>query len=179
MPDLIAQVRSMLATSPDRWAAIARADADLLARQPESGEWSAIQALQHAVDTELPVFHARAVAIRDGAESFPGFDPDAQGHVHQPEASAAELAARFAPMRARSLELIAGLGEDDLGKTSRHAELGIVTMAELLNEWAAHDTNHIVQAERALMQAFIAGAGPWRGFFTDHDVEVRPAAARA
>ena len=44
-------------------------------------------------------------------------------------------------------------------------------MAELLNEWAAHDTMHIVQAERALMQSFVTGSGPWRSYFADHDVE--------
>jgi hypothetical protein len=37
---------------------------------------------------------------------------------------------------------------------------------------AAHDLNHTVQAERALMQPFIAGSGPWRtaGVFADHDL---------
>ena len=114
---------------------------------------------------------ARVLAIRDGAESFPGFNPDAEGHVEQPEGAAADLAAKLAPLRAESLALLDLLTEADLGKTSRHAELGLVTMEELLNEWAAHDTMHIVQGERALMQAFVPGTGPWRSFFADHDVE--------
>ena len=177
MSDLLAQVRSMLQSSPDRWAAIARAEASLLARQPEPGEWSAIQALQHVVDTEAGVFRARVLAIRDGAASFPGFNPDAEGHVDHPEGPAADLAARLAPLRAESLAILDTVTADDLRKTSRHAELGVVTMAELLNEWAAHDTMHIVQAERALMQAFIPGSGPWRGYFVDHDVEAKAPAA--
>ena len=41
-------------------------------------------------------------------------------------------------------------------------ELGVVSLRELLNEWAAHDMMHIVQAERAIMQPFIAASGPWR-----------------
>jgi len=32
---------------------------------------------------------------------------------------------------------------------------------------------HIVQAERALIQAFIPGSGPWRDYYADHDVERR------
>jgi len=171
MPDLIAQVRSMLASTPDRWAALGRVDDSVLARQPKPGEWSALQALQHVVDTEAGVFRARVLAIRDGAESFPGFDPDAEGHVDHPEGSVADLAARLAPMRAESLALLDTVTEADLARSSRHAELGVVTMAELLNEWAAHDTNHLVQAERATMQAFIPHAGPWRHYFVDHDVE--------
>ena len=30
---------------------------------------------------------------------------------------------------------------------------------------------HTVQAERALMQPFVAGSGKWRAYFADHDVE--------
>jgi len=171
MTDLLVQVRSMLATSVDRWAAIARAEPELLARRPEAGEWSALEALRHAVDTEVGVFQARAEAIRDGAESFAVFDPDAAGKVERPAVTAPDLAAALAPMRDASLALLAGLDERDLAKTSRHPELGIVTMAQLLNQWAAHDTMHIVQAERALMQAFIPASGPWRHYFVDHDVE--------
>ena len=43
----------------------------------------------------------------------------------------------------------------------------------LLNLWTAHDLQHTVQAEEALMQVFIPGTGHWRWEFTDHDVEVR------
>jgi hypothetical protein len=173
MSDLLALVRSMLASTPDRWAALARVDDAVLTRRPESGEWSAVQALQHVVDTEAGVFRSRVVAIRDGAESFPAFDPDAEGHVEQPEGSVAALAATLAALRAESLALVDTLTAGDLEKTSRHAELGVVTMAELLNEWAAHDTMHLVQAERAAIQAFIPGSGPWRHFFVDHDVEAK------
>jgi hypothetical protein len=52
--------------------------------------------------------------------------------------------------------------------------LGTVTLAEFLHEWAAHDLNHTLQAERALMQPFIAGCGPWRGYFADHDLGSAP-----
>ena len=177
MPNLLAQVRSMLASTPDRWVALARVDESVLTRQPEPGEWSAVQALQHLVDTEAGVFRVRVLAIRDGAESFPAFDPDAEGNVDHPRGTVADLAAQLVPLRAESLALLDSLTAGDLGRTSRHPELGIVTMAELLNEWAAHDAMHLVQAERALMQAFIPGSGPWRGFFVDHDVEHRTATA--
>jgi hypothetical protein len=30
---------------------------------------------------------------------------------------------------------------------------------------------HTVQAERALMQPFVHGTGPWRPYFHDHDLE--------
>ena len=170
MADLIVATRSMLATSVARWAALAQVDAALVARPPAPGEWSAIQALQHVVDTEEAVFRARVLAILDGRD-FAAFDPDTEGHVDRITRTAGQLAADLAPMRAASLVTLAGLRPADLGRTARHAELGVVTLAELLNEWAAHDTMHIVQAERALMQAFIPGSGPWRFYFADHDVD--------
>lgn len=171
MTSLIPAARSMLAATPGRWSALATVDAGLLVRQPAPGEWSATQCLQHVVDTEHRVFRARVLAILDGRE-FAGFDPDVDGHVDALERSAAELAADLEGLRAASLATLAGLTDGDLARTARHPELGVVTLAELLNEWAAHDTMHLVQAERALMQAFIPGSGPWRPFFADHDVEV-------
>jgi hypothetical protein len=60
--------------------------------------------------------------------------------------------------------------DDDLGRTKQHPKLGTVILAEMLHTWAAHDLNHTVQAERALMQPFMLGCGPWRSFFRDHEI---------
>lgn len=50
--------------------------------------------------------------------------------------------------------------------------LGTVTLAQMLHTWAAHDLNHTIQAERALIQLFMLGCGPWRSFFRDHEVAI-------
>ncbi len=60
--------------------------------------------------------------------------------------------------------------DDDLRRTSQHPKFGTVTLAELLHTWAGHDLMHTVQAERALMQPFMLGCGPWRAFYRDHEV---------
>ncbi len=169
MDRLISDATSVLAASPPRWTELtARVDPGLLERPAAPGQWSALQCLQHVVDTERGAFPARVVAFLEGRD-FPSFDPDADGHVRAPEAGARELAAEFDRLRASSLALLAGLSPDDLDRRARHAELGPVTLRELLNEWAAHDLMHLVQGERALMQAFIPGSGPWRGYFADHE----------
>ena len=80
----------------------------------------------------------------------------------------ADLAAEFARLRTQSLLVLDRVKPADLTKTARHAELGLVTLSELLHEWAGHDLMHIVQAERALMQPFIRGCGPWQSYFADH-----------
>ena len=48
-----------------------------------------------------------------------------------------------------------------------HSELGPVTLGQAMDTWAAHDLNHTMQAERALMQPFISGSGAWRVRFTE------------
>jgi hypothetical protein len=123
--------------------------------------------LQHLLDTERLVFPPRVKALLAG-QDFPAFDPDSQGTKPGADQLATELAAEFARLRADSLTLLAEIAPADLGRQARHEELGMVTLGELLHEWAAHDLMHTVQAERALMQPFIRGCGPWQPYFAEH-----------
>jgi hypothetical protein len=168
MDDVIAKTRGVLSATPSRWTALAEhVAADLLGRSPAPSEWSAIECLQHLVDAERWVFPVRIQAFLAG-QDFPKFDPDSQGTKPAAGQSPRDLAAEFARLRAASLEALARLTPADLERRARHQELGPVTLSELLHEWAAHDLMHTVQAERALMQPFIQGCGPWQSYFTDH-----------
>ena len=178
MTDLITRTHDVLRMNGDRWRALATGvDRDLLARAPGPGEWSALQCIGHVVDTEATVFGARVRALLAGAARFASFDPDADSTPITSGTNPTALAERHAVLRAESLALLATLTRADHERTSRHPDLGIVTLRELLNEWAAHDLMHVVQAERAIMQAFIPSSGPWRPFFVDHDVEAPKADA--
>jgi hypothetical protein len=173
MTDLVDYLIDILRINGERWRALAGGlDRDLLARQPLPGEWSALQCINHAVDTETQVFASRIRAIKDGRPSLPAYDPDSQATPVTEDTDPLALAERLSTQRRASLALLATITDEDLALRSRHLELGDVTLGELLNEWAAHDTMHIVQAERALMQAFIPASGPWRSYFADHDVDV-------
>ena len=170
MDDLVEHVLAILSTTPERWRALAgTVQGDLLARAPAPGEWSAVDCLRHLVATEREVFPFRVRAFLDG-QDFAPYDPDAAGATSGP-ADPGELVAEFEELRAQSLQLLTRLETADLRRTARHAELGPVTLEQLLNEWAGHDLMHTVQAERALMQPFIAGSGPWRGYFADHEAK--------
>jgi DinB superfamily len=169
MSELVESVRAVLESNAKRWLAFAEmVPEDLLGRPPAAGEWSATACLQHLVDTERWVFPTRLRAFLEGSD-IQAFDPDGQGSGD--ERSAGDLAAEFARLRAESLELLAQVGQDDVNRTSNHSELGPVQLREMLNEWAAHDLNHTIQAERALMQVFISGSGPWRHYFVEHEVK--------
>jgi hypothetical protein len=168
--ELLNHVRALLATTPARWLSLTQIlPPDLLARRPAPEEWSAIECLVHLLDTER-VFPVRVQAFLAG-QNIVAFDPDREGSALG-ERTAQELAADYARLRAASLDLLARLSPADLVRGVEHSELGHVTLSEMLREWGAHDLNHTVQAERALMQPFIAGSGPWRSAFAEHDVHV-------
>ena len=168
MDDTLVFVRAVISTTAARWMTLAETlPAELVARKPAAGEWSAVECLQHLHDTEQAVFPLRVEAFLAGRD-FTAFDPDTQGVRPGAAQSALALAQEFARLRAASLSLLATLKPEDLARRARHPALGMVTMGELLNEWAAHDLMHTVQAERALMQPFIAECGPWQPSFADH-----------
>ncbi len=169
MNDLLTSAGAVLSATPARWASLAEMIPDeLLSLPPAPGEWSALECLQHLIDTE-PVFQFRVRAFLEGRD-FPGFDPDAEGTKPDVGRAPADLAAEYARLRAATLETLARLTADDLARQALHQELGRVTLSEMLHEWAAHDLMHTVQAERALMQPFIQGCGPWVTYFSDHIV---------
>ena len=167
MDDLLQHVLSVLSTTPERWNALEHTvQIDLLSRSPAPGEWSALDCLRHLVATEREVFPVRLAALM-AARDFEAYDPDAAGASGPNDPG--DLVAEFETLRGRSMQTVAALTPDDLGRTARHAELGPVTLEQLLNEWVGHDLMHTVQAERAIMQPFIAGSGPWHRYFTDHE----------
>jgi hypothetical protein len=180
MDELIERLAAVLRINGERWQALATGlDRELLAQRPEPGEWSALECLGHTVDTEEAIFTWRIRGFLDGVDVLPSYDPDVQGTPVTDATDPAALAAQLAPRRAANVGLVGGLREADLDRRSRHSELGPVTLREFLNEFFAHDTMHLVQAERALMQGFIPETGPWRHYFADHDVGAKPTTERA
>jgi DinB family protein len=169
MSNLLETVRGILATTAARWSSLTETlPVEVLTRTPAQSEWSAMGCLCHLLDTERWVFPARVQALLSG-KNFAAFDPDIQGTLYTTQLPE-QLAEEFARLRKASLIELDRVTIQDLTRTAQHSELGTVSLRELLHEWAAHDLMHTVQAERAIMQPFILGSGPWRPFFQDHDV---------
>jgi DinB superfamily len=161
----VAPAAALLSTTPECLRALFDAlPDDLLRRQPRAGEWSALQCLEHVAETETEVFARRFAAFLAGDAEFPAYEPAPAG-----EGDARTLLDGFAEARRRNLETLDAMTEADLDRVSRHAKLGEISLRTQVLEWAAHDTNHVIQAERAVMQPFIAGSGPWRSSFAEHD----------
>ena len=171
MNTLVEHVQAVLSTTPERWQRlVSTLPIDLLTRPPVAGEWSALNCLQHLLDAERMVFPVRLHAFLTG-QDFVDFDPNQQ-HAGPDSQTPEQLAAVFARSRQESLVPLKQVKDDDLGRTAQHPQLGTVALAEMLHTWAAHDLMHTVQSERALMQPFMLGCGPWRPFFRDHEIGV-------
>lgn len=167
MENILNLTRAVLSTTPERWRSLARSvSPELFSQPPAPQEWSALDCLQHLVDTDRWVFPVRVRAFLAG-QDFPAFNPDSQG-TKPAGRSPADLAEEFYQLRRESLAVVGQVAPEDLDRQARHGELGPVTLSEMLHEWAAHDLMHTVQAERALMQPFIQGCGPWQIYFADH-----------
>jgi hypothetical protein len=169
MTDVLDSARRVLSTTAGRWQSLVEAAPDeLLQRPPAPGEWSAADCLDHLLVSERRVFGERLRAILEGRD-LAAFDPDAPRQAN-PERTSREVAAALAAERGRNLAVLSGLTPPDLERSGRHPEYGIVPLHVVLSAWAAHDLQHTVQAEEALMQAFIPGTGPFRFRFADHEV---------
>lgn len=170
MNDLLTTLQAILTMTPEKWTRLCQAlPTDLLKQPAAPGQWSALECLHHLSATE-PVFAFRLNCFLEGCSEFPGYNPNDPGERIDPATTPAALSAEFNRRRSASLQALAKATEAHLGRRALHAELGPVTLGELLHEWAAHDLNHTIQAERALMQPLIQGSGPWQPSFADHDL---------
>jgi hypothetical protein len=157
---------ALMTTTPERWIGLTKSlPVELLVQPAADREWSALECLQHLLDSEK-VFQFRLQAFLDGRD-FPDFNQDTDGSKPGVQTPLA-LAEQFARMRRQSLLMLEKLSPADLDRKAHHAALGMVTLNEMVHNWAAHDLNHTVQAERALMQPLIRGCGPWKKYFADH-----------
>lgn len=175
MESVLIRARQVLTITPARWLELTCAiSPELLSLPPAAQEWSALQCLEHLIETERDVFPARLHAYLAG-QDFPPFDPDSQKSRPTAHQSPVALAQEFDRLRQDSLAQLMQFSEADQSRRARHTTLGIVTLSETMNTWAAHDLNHTVQAERALMQPFIRDCGPFQFRFADHVAKARAA----
>jgi uncharacterized damage-inducible protein DinB len=169
MTDILDSARRILSITPGRWqSTVEAAPEELLGRAPAPGEWSAADCLNHLLLAERTVFGKRLRAILEGRELVT-FDPN-ESRDPEPERTPREVAMELAAERRENLAVLSGVTEADLDRSSPHPEYGMVALRSVLNAWAAHDLQHTVQADEALMQVFIPGTGPFRFRFADHEV---------
>jgi uncharacterized damage-inducible protein DinB len=162
-------IRGVLASTVPRWQQLVdNVPPDLLERRPAAGAWSAAECLEHLLHVERVVFGKRLRDLLAGRPALVPYDPDAPREL-EPERTPAERVAAWRAAREEHLRLLAPLTEADLQRSSDHPEYGTTTLAMILHTYAAHDLDHTIQAETALMQPFIPHTGHWRWEFAAKD----------
>ncbi len=162
------QTVSLLSRTPAALNALLRDLPESWTHRNEGGAtWSVFDVIGHLNHGERADWMVRArIVLRHGeSRTFDPFDRTAQMRESQGQ-SLPRLLDEFAGLRQQNLADLAGLklGRDDLMKRGRHPALGVVTLAQLLATWAAHDMTHLHQISRIIAYQYREAVGPWSKF---------------
>ena len=136
---------------------------ELLHWKPNPERWSISEVLAHLAALEH-VYAERVLRIM--AEDSPPlakYDlPGAKARGDYAHGSAEENLAHFTRTRRSTLAMLTDLPASAGARTAVHSELGRITLAHLLNEWANHDLGHVRQiAELYRAHTFHPNSGPF------------------
>jgi hypothetical protein len=139
---------------------------DLLQWKPAPDRWSISEVLSHLSHIE-PVFADRV--RRMITEKSPALMRYTQPHLTDPtfyaKGSATEHLTGLTTARREILDFLQTVPASAGTRTGHHSELGAITVAHMLNEWASHDLGHIRQiAELYRARAFHPHAGPFQKY---------------
>jgi hypothetical protein len=134
--------------------------------RPSPERWSVAMVLAHLAEVEIRGFRQRFNAmLAEDRPLLPDYDQLALFRGPTQFDPYAEMA-RFEERRGETLALLEGMPEGAGERTGRHEELGIITIAELLNEFAFHDLGHIRQVlELYRSHVFYPEMGAYCGYY--------------
>ncbi len=119
----------------------------VLAWRPAPGEWCALEAVGHLIETEERGFAGRIRTIlAQDRPRFRTWDPAAVALARRDcERDPAAVLAELTRRRTASVALVETLAPEDLDRGGDHPEVGFLTVRDLLHEWVHHDANHLRQ----------------------------------
>jgi hypothetical protein len=129
--------------------------------KPSPDRFSIAEVLAHLSHSEGHCYRARL--DRFLAEERPEFESDdAQFHLHlYRDADPEDAFDHFEEQRETNVEFLRDLPEGSGERVAMHREVGLITLAQMLNEWSLHDLGHVRQvSELVRARKYLAGAGP-------------------
>jgi uncharacterized damage-inducible protein DinB len=135
---------------------------EVLDWKPAARRWSITEVLGHMVMIEkLYEQRARRIVVEEHA-ALRKYEPPAEGERKK---SAREHLQEFVPLRRAFLFYLRSVPCSAAGRTGQHAELGTVTLGQMLHELANHDLGHLRQiAELYRARSFYPYAGPYQRY---------------
>jgi uncharacterized damage-inducible protein DinB len=131
--------------------------------------WSPYDVVGHLIHGEETDWMPRArIILEHGeAQAFTPFDRFAQFEKSQGK-PLNELLDEFAALRRDNLAALAELHLEPEQMSLRgvhpDANLGSVTLSELLATWVAHDLSHVAQILRVMCRQYSEAVGPWKQY---------------
>jgi hypothetical protein len=136
-------------------------------RNEGADTWTVFDILGHLVEGERTDWMVRARIILEHGEArpFAPFDRFAQFKWSEGK-SLDQLLDEFTEQRRENLAALKALHlqSNDFARRGTHPGLGVVTLAELLATWAAHDLTHLHQISRVMAYQYREAVGPWRAY---------------
>ena len=148
---------------------LSAATIDQMHWKPSKDRWSISEVLAHLADVEAAVFRARIQRMLDEKDPLiENYDEKAASAAGKySSGDARERLKEFCHERDRSLSVLRYAPAALISRTARHAELGPITAAQVMNAWASHDLGHIRQiAELYRACAFFPSMGPFQRYYT-------------
>jgi uncharacterized protein (TIGR03083 family) len=119
----------------------------------EEQEWTVADILRHLTGAEASMTRLIEL-IRDGGDGVPAdFDLqrwNSRGVQKAGNKLPSQLIAEMSPNRARLIETIDSLQDDDWSKSGRHGSLRIMTIEQILNLIADHEMQHTQDIREAV-----------------------------
>ena len=136
---------------------------ELVQWKPKPDRWSISEVLAHLASLE-EVYSGRVqrIAVEDSPPLAKYDLEGAKARGDYSQGSGTKNLQRFTGARHSSLAILTPLPASAGSRTGVHSELGTITLAHLLNEWANHDLGHLRQiAELCRAHAFHPHSGPF------------------
>ncbi|MGD0771467.1 MAG: DinB family protein [Candidatus Solibacter sp.] len=134
--------------------------------KPAPGRFSVGEVLAHLSHTEGHCFRARVDRFLS-AESpeIESYDPQHYLELFR-NMNPEDAFDHFEEQRETNIEVLRELPPGSGERKAVHPEVGPITLAQMLNDWALHDLGHIRQiAELVRARKYLAGAGPLGEFY--------------
>lgn len=132
---------------------------DVLLWKPAPDRWSISEVLSHLADSEDVLSERVRRFVLEDAPALKEYEPFAGCFS---AGTPQEHLSRFAHTRRELIQILRTWPPEVGARTAQHSKLGLITLDQMLNEWASHDLGHIRQiAELYRARAFHPHAGPF------------------
>jgi hypothetical protein len=165
---MLRDVVAILASTPDELKReIVSMSSQEMKRRPAAKKWSVQEVLAHLDDIEEIGMRARVAAMIEADNpTLPLVDQERRAvEMKYNRINPLKSLAGFTRQRQANLKWIKKLRPAQLKRQGTHPEVGVISVEELVTEWALHDLGHIKQILEIKRYALYPHIGNMRAFY--------------